>query len=154
MEKENGKAFVGRCGLYCAACCLYRAERDSPQLARRLADQWNVPLEKIHCTGCGDLDSTSWGIECEIVSCQRDKGYNYCFECPDFETNSCANYRKLSEAYLEEDGVDMRASMFLIMEGRVDEWLEESRKKYTCPNCGKPLIAGRHTCHHCHQVVK
>ena len=140
---------VGRCGIYCGACCIYRAQRDSPKLVEKLAAAFKTTPDKIRCNGCGDLTEGSWWIGCHVIECQDEKGYTYCFECPDFEADTCKQFKERAESYLEEDGVDMRRNMCLIRDGRIDEWLEESKRRYTCPHCGKPTIAGRKTCHHC-----
>lgn len=36
-----------------------------------------------------------------------------------------------------------------IQEGRSEEWLQESQKKFTCKVCGKPLAVWINKCHHC-----
>lgn len=149
MDDTTSAALAGRCGLYCGACCIYRTQRDHAELAARYAARFNCPPEKIRCNGCGDLKEDSWGIDCELVRCLEGKGYDYCHECAEFEANTCERYRNLADAYLEEDGVDMRKNLRTIRDGRIREWLEESAKRYTCPHCCKPTIAGRESCHHC-----
>ncbi|MCK4247085.1 MAG: DUF3795 domain-containing protein, partial [Methanomicrobia archaeon] len=49
MINEN---LVGRCGLYCGACIIYRAYKDSEELRRIIAKDNNCKPEEIRCEGC------------------------------------------------------------------------------------------------------
>ena len=149
----NERALIGKCGLYCGACAVYRVARDGDGEAEKFAARFNCPVEKVKCNGCGDLLEDSWGLDCKIVSCLRDKGLKYCYECPEYDARSCEKYEHISQGYAE-DGVDTRANLSSICEGREDEWLAEQRKFFTCSHCGNPVIVGRDTCHHCSRPVR
>lgn len=61
---------VGRCGLYCGACIIYRAGKDSERLRRIIAEQKNCEPEDIRCEGCqtvlaDGLDSKERGKNCK-----------------------------------------------------------------------------------------
>jgi len=145
----TNKDLVGRCGLYCGACTIYRIERDDQEWRKRFAERMNCPVEKVRCYGCGALTLDCWGYECKFVKCQREKGYEFCYECVDYENRSCQMFEEFSKNYLEEDGVDLRKNSAMIKTGKTDEWLAESEEFYTCRFCGKPLVAGAKKCHHC-----
>lgn len=145
----NKQDLVGRCGLYCGSCVIYRAERDSPEKQKQLAEKWKCAPEKVRCNGCGALTSNCWGFDCKFVVCQNKKGYKFCYECPDYDSKICKMYEDLSKSYLEEDGVDMRKSLAMIKQGKIDDWLELMNGKYTCKFCGKPTMTGAEKCHHC-----
>lgn len=149
----NAKALVGRCGLYCGACVIYRAERDDPAWRRRLGEQFRCPPEKVRCEGCGALTPDCWGNDCELVRCMNEKGYVFCYECPDYDTKSCDKYEQLWRRYSEEDGVDLRRNLAVIKKGKVEEWLGECKSRFTCPHCGKPVASGARKCHHCNREL-
>jgi len=129
---------VGRCGLYCGACSVYRAYKDDGEYLNRLAEHLKCPPEKVRCEGCQVLTKECWGNECKIVQCLNSKGFNFCYECPQFEDNSCEKYERLAKGYLEEDNVDIRANMARIKLGQAEAWLKESRERFKCPYCKTP----------------
>lgn len=141
---------VGRCGLYCGACGIYRAYKDNGEYLERLAKHFKCPPEKVRCEGCMALTLECWGNDCKIVKCLRNKGLEFCYQCNQYEDGSCEKFGKLAEGYLE-DGVDLRANLERIKKGEIEEWLRESEEKYKCPVCGKPLSIGsiRRECYHC-----
>ena len=139
---------VGRCGLYCGACSIYRAYKDNGEYLVRLAKRFKCPTEKVRCEGCQILTPKCWGNDCKIVQCLRNKNYEFCYECPKYEDHSCKKYEKLAKGYLE-DNVDIRANLEKIKSGKVKEWLRESRKRFRCPYCKKPLPEGAKKCYHC-----
>ncbi|UCE29007.1 MAG: DUF3795 domain-containing protein [Candidatus Bathyarchaeota archaeon] len=145
------KNLVGRCGLYCGACGIYRAYRDGGEFRRRLAEFFKCPPEKVRCEGCQVLTPECWGIDCKIVKCLNVKGLRFCYECADYESHTCKRFEKFSGEYLKEDDVDLRANLERIKTGEVDEWLEESERKFRCSHCGKPLPTNsfRKKCYHC-----
>lgn len=141
---------VGRCGLYCGACTIYRAERDSPEMRQQLAEHFECEPEEVHCNGCHDLTPECWGYNCKFVVCLREKGYEFCSECPEYENQSCEEFEKFSQGY-QKEGVDLRENLAMI-KSNVNQWLTYSQELYTCTTCGGPLIAGSDTCHHCGEV--
>lgn len=145
------KDLVGRCGLYCGACEIYRAHKDGGDYLQRMADFFNCPPEKVRCEGCQVLTPECWGNDCKIVQCLNAKGLRFCYKCPDYEKHNCEKFEKFSEEYLKEDGVDLRANLAKIKAGKVEEWLTESEEKFRCPYCSKPLSIGalRKECYHC-----
>lgn len=147
------QTLVGRCGLYCGACSIYRAERDDPEYRKRLALRFDCPVEKVRCNGCGALTTDCWGYDCKFVKCLRGKGFEYCHECPEYQKRACQIYEEFSKNYLEEDGVDLRKNFEMIKAGKIDEWLRESKEFYTCKFCGKPTVAGAKKCHHCKREI-
>jgi len=142
---------VGRCGLYCGACGIYRAYRDGGEYRQQLADFFKCSPEKVCCEGCQALTQECWGIECKIVECLNAKELQFCYECTDYDKHTCEKFEKFSEEYLQDDHVDLRANLSRIKAGQVDEWLKESEEKFRCPSCGKflPTSSFRKKCYHC-----
>ena len=141
---------VGRCGLYCGACGIYRAYRNGGEYRQRLAKFFKCPPEKVCCEGCQALTQECWGNECKIVKCLNTKKLQFCYECKDYDNHTCERFEKFSEDYLKDDQVDLRANLARIKAGHVDEWLKESEEKFRCPSCGKPLPTSsfRKKCYH------
>lgn len=148
------KNLVGRCGLYCGACGIYRAYRDDGELLTRIAGDFKCSLEKVRCEGCMALTPECWGYGCKIVRCLNSKGLQFCYECNEYEKITCEKYNKLANSYLEV-GEDIRISLTRIKRGEIEEWLSESEQKYKCPSCKNPLpvygTGGK--CHHCGAVL-
>jgi len=139
---------IGKCGLYCGACTIYRAERDNQEWRGRIAKKNNCSIEQVRCNGCGNLSSECWGNGCKIVLCTREKGVNFCFECQEYKNDNCNKFKRLANDYLEI-GVNLKENLLRIQEGNAEEWLQESQKKFTCNACGKPLAMWTTKCHHC-----
>ncbi len=144
------KNLVGRCGLFCGACGIYRGYKDGGTYRKGLADSLKVPQEKIQCNGCQALTAECWGNNCKIVQCLNAKGYKFCNECSDYFTYACKLFEQLYEENLAE-GIDLRANLARIKAGGVDAWLNDVEQKYRCPVCRRPIPAQLHPrkCYHC-----
>jgi len=96
------------------------------------------------------LTPDCWGNECKIVQCLRSKDLDFCYQCSEYENETCEKFEKLAKGYLE-NGEDIRANLEKIKKGEVEEWLRESEKLYKCPECEKPLPVNRmrRSCYHC-----
>jgi len=143
---------IGRCGLYCGACSIYRAFRDGGEYRNKLAEHFKCPPEKVRCEGCQALTPECWGNDCEIVQCTTSKGFNFCYECSQFDDKSCEKYEELARRY-SEDNVDVRANLERIKSGQLEAWLRESRERFKCPYCKKPLPEGSKKCYHCRKEL-
>ena len=148
MENE----LIGKCGLYCGACTIYRAERDNESFRKTIALKFNCLTEQVKCNGCGSLTNECWGNECKIVKCVDLKGYKYCYECNEYLNNTCERFTNLSNRYYKSS-VDLRDNLQMIKNGEVEGWLEESKKKFSCKTCGNPIISGASTCHQCNSNI-
>jgi len=140
---------VGRCGLYCGACSIYRAFKDDGEYRKLLAERFKCSPEKVRCEGCKALTRKCWGNDCKIVQCLRARELKHCYQCEQYEDQTCEKYENLALGYLE-DGEDIRANLERIRNGEAEEWLRESDQKYRCLACGKPLPVGRmkRKCYH------
>ena len=139
---------VGRCGLYCGTCGIYRGYKDGGVLLEQMAERWNIPREKIRCNGCSALTPDCWGMGCEIIKCLDSKGYKFCFECTAFDDRTCEKYEKIAARYLKR-GEDIRESLVRINVGEAEEWLEEQDKRWRCSSCGEPVSVHAEKCYNC-----
>lgn len=146
----NGN-LVGRCGLYCGACIIYRACRDSEQLRQRVAETENCKPEDIRCEGCQTVladgwNSREWGRNCRVVKCLESRGLSFCYECDTY--SECDKFLVIADSCLKR-GENLTENLESIKAGRVKEWLEEEDKKWRCHECGKPISMHLEECHWC-----
>lgn len=147
MDNMN---LVGRCGFYCGSCIIYRAEMDSEKLREEIARENGCKPEDVHCGGCQNVladgwDSDNiWGKNCEIVKCLESKGMCTCYECK----VKCHSFQEWYEHLLER-GEDIKYNLKRINDGDVKGWLREKENKWSCKECGKPLIINLDKCHRC-----
>ncbi|UCE29715.1 MAG: DUF3795 domain-containing protein [Candidatus Bathyarchaeota archaeon] len=145
-------ALVGRCGIYCGSCVLYRAYKDEGEYLQQVSEAWEMPVEKIRCEGCHALTVNCAGSKCRIVKCLASKGFEYCSECPEYEAHACEKHEGLSKRWVV-DNVDLRVNLERIKAGAVGNWLKECQERFRCTECGKPLpVLGwnvKKRCYHC-----
>ena len=142
---------VGRCGIYCGSCIIYRAYKDSEQLRKRVAERENCKPEDVRCEGCQTVltngwESKEWGKNCKIVNCLEAKGLEFCYECDVYP--GCEKFRGLADHSLKY-GESLTDNLKKIKLGQVEEWLEEEAKKWRCQKCGKPVSRHLTECHWC-----
>jgi len=148
---------IGRCGTYCGYCEIYRAYKDSDRLRMELAKRYECQLGDIVCEGCQMLHAKGWakdgewGRNCKIRECLGDRGFKYCYECP--EVNSCERLGDLEDTYVHL-GVDLKANLRMLKLGQVTEWLEQQDRRYRCGHCNCPIILSSDMlrCHRCGQI--
>lgn len=146
------RSLVGRCGLYCGACLIYRAHRDSAQLRESVAADYGRSPEEVRCEGCQtaaldgwDMDER-WGKNCRIVGCLDGKGLDFCFQCESYP--ECEKFREPFDSCLER-GENLMENLGKIEAGRVEEWLREEAERWRCRRCGKPVSQHLKECHWC-----
>jgi hypothetical protein len=145
------KNLVGRCGLYCGACIIYRAYKDSERLRREIAERENCSAEEIRCEGCQTVltsgwNSKEWGMNCKIVKCLEAKGLNFCYECDMYP--ECEKFHAEADSCLKH-GENLMDNLNRIKAEEVEEWLEEEDKKWRCQKCGRPISMQLTECHWC-----
>ena len=145
-------ALVGRCGIYCGACGAHRAYKDKgAKYFRQVTKAFQFPIEGIRCKGCHALTPDCAGSQCKVVQCLNAKDFEYCYECPEYENQSCEKYEEIAKKCVKY-GMDLKANLDRIKEGETEAWLKECEEKYRCSRCGKPLpVLGynRKRCYHC-----
>lgn len=149
----RGEELVGRCGIYCGACIIYRAERDHEQARNDIAQRHQCRLDEVRCQGCGGLTEACWCHGCKILACLNKQGYRYCHECPSFHDQSCEIHQHLADIYTKI-GVDLRHNLLRIQQGSLDQWLEEQDQLHRCHACHHPLSVWDTSCPSCGQKIK
>ena len=145
-------ALVGRCGLYCGSCMIYRAYKDSEKLRQLIAERVNCRSKDIRCEGCQtvptygwDVQDQQWGKNCKIVKCLEARGLQFCYECEAYP--NCEKFQEIFKSELKH-GENLMENLERIRTGDVEKWLEKEEKKWVCRECGKP-ISDCEECHWC-----
>ena len=143
---------VGRCGIYCGSCIIYRAFKDSAKLRESIARDNECSPEDVKCGGCQTAALDGWGMDkewgrnCAIVKCVDGKGIDFCYECDDYPR--CEKFSRIAESYLKK-GEDLVENLAKIKSGKVEEWLKEEDARWRCPECDGPISIHLSECHIC-----
>ncbi len=140
---------LSRCGIYCGACYVYRAERDCGDFLREVAEWQNVELDKVKCNGCFAPEEEKWPncIGCHPWECLEEKGLKFCYECDEFWEYSCEKYNSL-ENFCSKRGERTRQNL-IKMKANPEKYLIEQDKQWRCFSCGESYSWYEETCHHC-----
>ncbi len=153
VETLVNENLVGRCGLYCGSCIIYRAYKDSIQLRQLVADHEKCRPEDVRCEGCqtvltnGWNGDQEWGRHCRIVKCLEDKELHFCYQCDTYP--DCEKFLELGEIASKVTVEDLMENLEKIKAGEVEEWLEEEDMKWRCHECVKPVSRHLQKCHWC-----
>ena len=148
------KNLVGRCGLYCGNCSVYRAFKDSKELQKKVAKKNDCLPEEVKCNGCqtASLDGWSqekeWGKNCKILKCLNSRKLKFCYECIEYDT--CKIFDEFAKMN-SKIGMDIKENLQMIKNGKIEEWLLEQDKKWRCPSCGNHIAVSSYlrNCHWC-----
>jgi Protein of unknown function (DUF3795) len=145
---------ISRCGIYCGACYIYRAFKDGGKLLDVIAQQQGVSKEEIRCNGCLGPVEDLWRNcrVCPVRVCLKNKGLEFCYECPDFEDSSCVGYERLCEG-CKKRGEETREALLRIKAGDADNWRREQDAKWRCSGCGSRVWWEQETCFQCGQPI-
>jgi len=139
------------CGLYCGACGIYAAHRDSDQkLKEKLAAVYGLNSEDIRCEGClSESDHVFFYCRvCAIKNCTREKGFEGCFQCTEFPC-------KIIDDFPVPVGKKvMLRSVPAWRELGTEKWMDEEERRYACPHCGVQLFRGAKRCRTCKETVE
>lgn len=78
-------ALEAPCGIHCGLCPMHLAATDE-KLRALIAERRKMPPEKVPCAGCRAIDGYCpvIGEQCATWVCSKEKGIEFCCECPDF----------------------------------------------------------------------
>ncbi len=144
---------VGRCGIYCGACPLYRGTRGDEEARSFARGVWKTPPNRMTCNGCHNLGPEAHGVDCPRRKCMDARGYGYCSECPDYATGGCEKFESM-DRYFRKRGESLRANLERITSGDVDAWLAEEADRNSCPACGHPVFFEAKRCPGCGKPLK
>jgi hypothetical protein len=144
---------ISRCGIYCGACYIYRAERDGGKLLDEVSRRFGVPKEAIKCNGCSASVEEQWRNcqNCGYKTCQSRRGVENCAQCSGFDV--CPDYNHI-EAFTAKRDEDIRGSLRRINAGEGDTWLAAQDERWRCPKCGQLLSWYDNTCRTCGRKLR
>ena len=143
-DQDSLYALIGRCGLYCGACDIYRVYVDKKEEEqKKMAEFFKCRPEQVRCQGCQNLTLEDWCSECKILECLNKNKYHYCYECKEIET--CDNYQGLNKRYNNIPYKNLKR----LKEIDKKKWLEEQIKRWHCPGCGEPIKYDDNKCDDC-----
>lgn len=100
------------------------------------------------CVGClvGDAGKAARCRECRIKTCAQERGLVRCFACGEFP---CTLVKNLDRSYLQRYGVSLVESGRRAAEVGLAAFLEEERRRWTCPACGGAFSMHDGICSEC-----
>jgi hypothetical protein len=138
------RRLIGRCGLYCGACDIYRVFVDEKKdKQKRMAAFFKCRPEQVRCQGCQNLTPDDWCSGCKILACLTENGYMYCYECGKIE--HCDIYQELNGRYNNHPYKNLER----LREVGEKKWLEEQMTRWHCSECGEPLEYSEEICTTC-----
>jgi hypothetical protein len=127
-------ALIAACGMNCGLCMAHVRVKNA-------------------CPGCrGDDSSKSKScIACRIKNCKKmaNGRIKYCFDCEDFP---CAGLVHLDKRYRARYGMSMIGNLNAIKSNGIRRFVENEKKRWKCPECGRLLCVHRSECVYCHYV--
>lgn len=119
------------CGLFCSACTFYIGTREDPARLDRMAATLRVSKEVLHCDGCRSDRRIFYCENCVMSGCARDKGYDFCGECPECPCSEL-------EQFVAErpHRADILRDLGRIRDVGAAAWIGEARQRHSCPECG------------------
>lgn len=119
---------IGMCGVDCALASCYRDGR---------------------CHGCRSENThqkrtSKW--KCRVRSCVIEKGLAHCGECGEF---SCVVRKHLDTTYRKSYHIDLQENCRELARVGPVLWEQQSRERYTCPDCGALIDPYHRACYRC-----
>ena len=134
------------CGIYCGACsvAMYGKTGHTDNFSSCLG---SVPKDDIVCRGCKS-DIVYYGCRiCAIRSCAREKKFEHCIDCSDYQCKTYKNFQKAAKLLPHLHGT--AGSMEYIKREGVRAWLDSQKKEWSCPSCGTPFSWYASICPEC-----
>ena len=99
------------------------------------------------CRGDDNLKSKSC-VTCRIKNCEKitKGGVRYCFGCDSFP---CFVLDRLDKRYRTKYSMSMMDNLKNIRELGIRNFIENEKKKWVCPGCGKIICVHKESCISC-----
>jgi len=159
------KGFVedSYCGLFCGACEIMQAYRNSietgvppdwAELPAALAD--HIEKGEIRCHGCKTDDVFAGCRKCGIRACAREKGVEFCFECGGYPCDRTEGMiqalERISEVMPHTKAIISNLA-HIERKGR-SAWIREQQEFWSCPRCGSRITWYQRSCGECKLVIE
>ena len=147
MNKDSyqpDKKLVAVCGLFCPGCRIFIAQRESPEERRKLAENFQIPVEAVKCDGCRAENRFPYCETCKMSACAEQKGLEFCVECEEYP---CTPLKEFQAA--RPHRIELWQALSRIKEVGYERWFEEMLEHYSCARCGTINSAYHLVCRGC-----
>lgn len=102
------------------------------------------------CAGClkSDIGKPEHCRKCKIKDCIKAKGIRYCFSCREYP---CKRIKSLEKSYNKRYHASLIENSRYVQEYGLKKFMEQQKKKYTCPGCGGIISLHDGECSECQQ---
>ena len=135
--------FDAYCGIYCGACPILVANMKGE--VEKKAAEWEMNAEEIVCGGCKSEVNAAYCTDCVMRLCARDRGFEFCVECEDYPCNTFETFQR--DRFPHHTLIT--ENLGAICERGAPTWLEEQKKRWSCPKCGTSSTWYEEECHEC-----
>ena len=140
MEKQEILDAIAPCGIDCIHCPLYE-NNITEEMKNRLAAMTGKTPEEMICQGCrSDKRAVICPADCPTLDCSREKGVDFCFECPDFPCE------KLNPAADRADKLPHNLKVYNSCRMKkigLEQWLEKDARLTTARYYKGKMIIGK-----------
>jgi len=136
------------CGIYCGACGIFIATREGT--LDKLVEQTKIPGQYQGCTGCRSDRNNLCCMNCSIKRCCLYKGIRSCSECDEFPCSVLEAFDR--DEYPHHSGVI--ESLQLLSGSGPEKWLDQQRKRWSCPHCQTAFHWYQDRCDSCGKEVR
>ena len=143
-------ALVGRCGMYCGSCPIYRASHDKDEKKTfELSFSTRCTIDMIKCEGCGTSDRFALSKGCIFRKCANGRSLSSCGLCQEFP---CDTLPGLYEDDMRSRG-DAEKNARRIREAGIEKWLEEAEARWSCGRCRGKIALDMKICPGCEEAL-
>ena len=105
------------------------------------------------CDGClkTDAGKPEHCRKCKIKDCVKLKDISFCYECSEYP---CKLIKNLEKSYNTRYGASLVENSRFVKENGLDTFMEQQKKRYTCPHCGGIISIHDSECSECQWRVK
>lgn len=135
----SDKSFTsdGYCGLFCAACPQYMGTKSG---AIKETDPGA-------CKGCkSDVVAKSWCTICNLKSCAREKGHDFCYQCKEYPCSELEEFKTDSDYPYHGE---VYSYMETIKQKGLEQWMSQMKKRWSCSSCGTEFDWWTRSCTQC-----
>jgi hypothetical protein len=149
MQMKKGvyqpdKKLVAVCGLFCPACGIFIAQRESLEKRSKIAKNLQIPVEALKCDGCRAEKRFAYCETCKMWACAQEKGLAFCVECEEYPCTALKEFQAAMPHRIELWQAQVR-----IKEVGYEKWFEEMLEHYSCAQCGTINSAYHLACRQC-----
>jgi len=146
----NAYKYDSYCGIYCGACEILNAETEQDK--ERVAKMWGSTPDQVNCRGCKTDTLFINCANCKIRDCAQEKEAEFCIECDDYP---CGIYKEwIGNAERVPHIKVTDANMKYIKNNGVEQWLNDQKTKWACPQCNANFAWYTQKCKKCKEDLR